>query len=76
MAKKQILDVSWFTGIHSVGMVTIKNEVGEVKTYIGKVDGRNEKADTQEIMDYGSRVTPEILEGILRYHNKKKGGKK
>ena len=62
----KILNVQWF---NDVGIVTIDNGF-EVKTYIKKVNGFNEKQDIQQVIDLGYKIYPEQLERILSFYKK------
>ena len=50
----KILNVQWF---NDIGIVTIDNGF-EIKTYIKKVDGFNEKDDIQQIISWGYKIYP------------------
>ncbi len=63
---KKILNVEWF---NDIGIVTIDNGF-EIKTYIKKVSGFNEKADIEDIIALGTKVHPERLEKILSLYKK------
>ena len=58
---QEVLDVRWF---NDVGIVTITNGIEE-RTYIKKVEGKNEKDDIRDIISWGSRIYPETLREIL-----------
>lgn len=62
----KILNVEW---INNIGIVTIDTGT-EIKTYIKSVKGFNEKVDTQDVIDWGYRLYPELLEKILKLHKK------
>lgn len=55
------LDVKWFCSGHgNVGIVRVQNDYygydddNEIKYYIAKVTGKDEQADIQWVMQYGS----------------------
>lgn len=58
---KEVLNVKWF---NDVGIVTIFNG-REVRTYVKKVEGKNEQYDIRDIISWGSRIYPEALKEIL-----------
>jgi len=60
----EILEVIWFTGIKTVGIVIAKNTVGEPHVYVGSVDGIDEENDIAHIIDYGSKKK---LEDFLKF---------
>ena len=62
----KILNVQWF---NDIGIVTIENGF-EIKTYIKKVDGFNEKDDIQQIISWGYKIYPVQLEKILSFYEK------
>lgn len=62
----KILNVEW---INDIGIVTIDTG-NEIKTYIKSVKGLDEKEDTQDVIDWGYRLYPELLEKILKLHKK------
>lgn len=66
MTNIKVLDVQWF---NNVGIVTIDNGF-EVKTYIKKVEGFDEKQDIQDIINLGFKIYPEQLEKILSFYKK------
>lgn len=53
----EFIDVIWFTGLQTVGIVIGKDETtGKIKAYIGVGKGYNEKADIRKIMNHGNRI--------------------
>lgn len=58
---QEVLNVKWF---NDVGIVTIFNG-REVRTYVKKVEGKNEQDDIRDIISWGSRIYPETLREIL-----------
>lgn len=65
---QEVLDVRWF---NDVGIVTITNGIEE-RTYIKKVEGKNEKDDIRDIISWGSRIYPETLRQILSFYEEEK----
>lgn len=65
---QEVLDVRWF---NDVGIVTIFNG-REVRTYIKKVEGKNEQDDIRDIISWGSRIYPETLRQILSFYEEEK----
>lgn len=65
---QEILNVKWF---NDVGIVTIFNG-REVRTYIKKVEGKNEQDDIRDIISWGSRICPETLKEILAFYEEEK----
>ena len=61
---QEVLNVKWF---NDVGVVTIFNG-REVRTYVKKVEGRNEQDDIRDIISWGSRIYPETLKEILAFY--------
>lgn len=61
---QEVLNVKWF---NDVGIVTIFNG-REVRTYIKKVEGKNEQDDIRDIISWGSRIYPETLKEILAFY--------
>ncbi len=56
----RVVDSLWFTNNKgTVGIVIIEEDVtGERRAYIGIVDGYNQEADTQSIIDWGNPFSP------------------
>lgn len=61
---QEVLNVKWF---NDVGIVTIFNG-REVRTYVKKVEGKNEQDDIRNIISWGSRIYPETLKEILAFY--------
>lgn len=67
----KILEVTWFSHmLTTIGIVSIKNEIGQVKFYIGKVEGFDEEADTKFISEYGAKIDPENLIDFINRNKK------
>lgn len=60
----KILNVMW---VYNIGIVTIDNGF-EVKTYIKKVDCKNEQQDIRDVIDLGYKIYPEQLKKILSFY--------
>lgn len=65
---QEVLNVKWF---NDVGIVTIFNG-REVRTYVKKVEGKNEQDDIRDIISWGSRIYPETLRQILSFYEGEK----
>lgn len=65
---QEVLNVKWF---NDVGIVTIFNG-REVRTYVKKVEGKNEQDDIRDIISWGSRIYPETLRQILSFYEEEK----
>ena len=61
---QEVLNVKWF---NDVGIVTIFNG-REMRTYVKKVEGKNEQDDIRDIISWGSRIYPETLKEILAFY--------
>lgn len=61
---QEVLNVKWF---NDVGIVTIFNG-REIRTYVKKVEGKNEQDDIRDIISWGSRIYPETLKEILAFY--------
>lgn len=62
-----ILYSTWFNSMEgTIGMVVMKNAAGEVKAYIGRGDGVDEKADAERIARHGAPVSPLQLIDALK----------
>ena len=56
----KILDVAWFSGRDTVGIVRVEDEHDGVRYYIGVGDGHDESGDIQKIADWGSSFPIEV----------------
>ena len=65
---QEVLNVKWF---NDVGIVTIFNG-REIKTYVKKVEGKNEQDDIKDIISWGSCIYPETLKEILAFYEEEK----
>ena len=51
----EFVDVKWYCAGHgNVGIVKVKDPYDGVKYYIGQVEGLDEQADIDKIMNWGS----------------------
>lgn len=72
----ETLDSMWFTHLDkTVGIIATKNDQGEVKFYLGVVDGVSEKVDIRRIKEWGAKVYPETMIDFFN-RNKQKGDTK
>ena len=58
---KKILETFWISGAETIGIVAIKNDMDEIKFYIGKGQGLDSDIDIQRIIDYGAKVNPDTV---------------
>lgn len=65
---QEVLNVKWF---NDVGIVTIFNG-REVRTYVKKVEGKNEQDDIRDIISWGTSIYPETLREILAFYEEDK----
>ena len=61
----EVIDITWFTTEHTIGIVVIKNEVGQLKAYIGVGKGGDEEQDTKYIFENGARIHKDQLQQII-----------
>ena len=62
----KVVDSMWFNTIQgSFGFVVGENERGERKLYAGVVSGLDQTADEQAILDWGSKVSIGMMEGLI-----------
>jgi len=68
----KVLDAIWFThGLLTIGLVVGKDETtGEIKYYIGKANGFDEKADCNLIIASGTKVNADQVRNFLSRHEK------
>ena len=63
----KFLDVLWCNG---VGIVKVETDFGEVKYYMGScLDGNTEQQDVERIMNWGSRIHPEVIQRFMEMNN-------
>lgn len=74
----KILNVCWFTQMavpyNTLGIVTIENEMGERKAYLGTASGKDMQKDMEYIVDYGARLRLTDLEETIRLMRKEAPG--
>jgi hypothetical protein len=61
----EIIEIFWFTGEQNMGIVVIRNAVGQLKAYMGVVDGQDEELDTKKIVESGVRIHKDQLQQII-----------
>lgn len=65
MASK-VKKVIWFSGRDTIGIALCHDEITDkTKVLVGRVGGHNEKNDTQDILDYGSKINLEMAREIF-----------
>jgi hypothetical protein len=62
----EVINSEWFTGVSLIGIVVTKNEVGQIKSYIGLGYGDNPQADEKRIAETGTPVMIDQIERTLR----------
>lgn len=65
----KILDVIWFSGKNTIGIVVCENKIGERKFYIGVGDGLNAEQDSEKIKNWGSKVNPQFIKNFFERYN-------
>lgn len=69
----KVIDSIWFnTPQGHFGFVVGENERGERKLYGGVVTGLDQKYDEKLILDYGNKISTDMLESIIA-RTKQKG---
>ena len=60
----KVLKVIWFTEYlgETIGIVCVKNEMDEIKFYIGTGKGDNEEEDIKHILECGQKINPEYID--------------
>ena len=62
----KILDKMWFTsGIGTIGLVLVENDIGEKRVYICPVGGCDEESDAEYVANWGCRVPVDIVINFL-----------
>jgi hypothetical protein len=61
----EIIKVSWVTGRNTIGIILAKNDIGELHVYMGVGSGNDEKEDIQTILDWGTKLKPEVFNSIF-----------
>lgn len=65
MLPVEIIKHKWFTtAAGSVGIVQIKNSVGDLKSYISAVDGCNQETDLQYVAKWGAKFPNSFWDGV------------
>lgn len=65
---KKILSSLWFNEmgrVGCIGIVTVENELGERKAYVGIGSGFDEAADARHIAEYGGKLTLDDAKAIV-----------
>lgn len=62
------IETLWFTNIKGcVGLAIIEEDrTGDRKGYIGVVSGRDEKADTEDLLAWGTKFTLSTAQDIVQ----------
>lgn len=68
--ESEILDVYWISGIETIGIVAVKNDVGVVSFRIAKIKGENLNEDKKYIRDHGMKLYPSGLVEFFAKHKK------
>jgi len=64
----EILDVLWFTQMgqyNPLGIVTVKNNAGTIRIFIGTADGDSPKYDAHHIASTGAEIHPGMLKRLI-----------
>ena len=61
----EIIKVSWITGRDTIGIILAKNKMGESHVYVGVGTGNDEQTDIQSILDWGTKLKPEVFKSIV-----------
>lgn len=59
MQKYNVVESVWY---NKIGIVTVVDDFGNQKMYIGLGDGFNQEDDEQQIAAYGTSFYPEIFQ--------------
>lgn len=71
----KIIDTIWFTASsNTIGIVIGKDDTNEPKAYIGVGNGADEEVDTKHIVEWGAKLTKEIVLKLSNYFYKKGDG--
>lgn len=61
----EILKQTWFTNLKGcIGVVQVKNDYGEIKSYISVVEGVDQDADAKFVAEWGNALPNEFWENI------------
>lgn len=61
----EVLNVHWISGRSTIGIISAKNEIGETHVYIGVASGLDEDSDIKTILDWGTKIKPELFQSIM-----------
>lgn len=61
----EIIDYTWFTSSHSIGIVLVKDPYDGYKVYIGVGVGNNELDDVKHITEWGNRFPLEAAKKLF-----------
>jgi len=67
--ESKILDVYWISGIKTIGIVAVENDMGEVSFRIAPIAGENMDEDQKYIRDHGMKL---YVDGLLEFFTKHK----
>ncbi len=60
------IESTWFSGPRGCfGFLVAENDRGERELLAGVAGGADQEADEQHILDYGSKVTISLMEGMI-----------
>jgi hypothetical protein len=68
----EIIDYTWFTTSHSIGIVLVKDPYEGYKAYIGIGDGNDELGDAKHIREWGNKFPLEAAKKLFPHINFKK----
>ena len=57
----KVLKVEWISGRSTIGIILARNDAGETHVYIGSVLGYDPEDDVQYILEYGTKMKPEVF---------------
>lgn len=63
----KVIETLWFTNMNGTAGIAIVEEdnTGDRKAYIGAVSGKDEKADTESLLAWGTRLSLDTIERIM-----------
>lgn len=68
----KVLNVIWVSSLGGqIGIVTVRNEMNKVKTFVRQVAGNDEEKDIQTIIDYGGKLTDVDINTLAKNHSLK-----
>ena len=67
-----VIEAVWFSTprIGALGIVCAKNDLEEIKFYLGVGAGFNLDADIQAIIDWGAKLDPDYVKAFFEKHLK------